>query len=92
MVREAPAPGGVGHGWGELPVGTAHPGDGPLQSASSLATTVGLERALSPHLRPKLSQGSTAGGAQETGAEPLPTLLLPSAPGSAGRGPGSPPH
>lgn len=91
-MREAPAPGGVGRGLGELPVGTAHPRDGPLQSASSLPTPVGLERALSPRLRAKLGQGSTAGGAQETGAEPLPTPLLPSAPGSAGRGPCSPPH
>ena len=64
-MREAPALGRAGQGRGELSVGTARPRDGPLQSASSPPTAVGLERALSPRLRVKLSQGSIAGGTQE---------------------------
>lgn len=64
-MREAPAPGGAGQGQGELSVGTAGPRDGPLQSASSLPTAVGLERALSSRLTAKLGQGSTVGGTQE---------------------------
>ena len=46
-------------------MGTARLRDRPLQSASSPPTAAGLERALSPRLRVKLSQGSIVGGTQE---------------------------